>query len=213
MTSSASADVNASPFAGGPSVWRDRLTSRSTTPTARAYDDSSSAVDIFSASVSGNVRISRSPQSSTARLFGMSGMPLIGMSGNHGCSRITSIVAIDHRRRPSRQSWSGAPPASVSSGGMGTAHTASCISASTSSLLVTYRYSDMVVKPSSLAIRLMDTAPSPSASASSIAVSTMRSTLSSRLGPRCGRSATPQLSATARGSTSSTSSAIAPPSC
>lgn len=69
-------------------------------PTARAYDDSRRATDIFSASASGNPRISRRPQSSTARLLGIIGAPVIGMSGNHGCASMMWMLAIAHSRRP-----------------------------------------------------------------------------------------------------------------
>src|SRR5690625_5611726 len=75
------------------------------------------------------------------------------------------------------------------------------ISSSRSSLLVRYRYRDMVVKPSRFATADMDTARSPSASAIATAESTIRSKLNSRLGPRCcGWGSTPQARASPRGS-------------
>ena len=61
------------------------------------------------------------------------------------------------------------------------------------------------VKPSALATLDIETAARPPASASSTATSTMRSMLISRFGPRCGFAATPQASATARGSSGSAS--------
>src|SRR5689334_17948821 len=61
----------------------------------------------------------------------------------------------------------------------------------------------MVVYPRDWATLAIDTAARPSASAMPIAASTMRSMLISRFGPRCGFAATPQASATARGSSGS----------
>ena len=66
------------------------------------------------------------------------------------------------------------------------------ISWSSSSLLATCRYSDMVVNPSSSATRAIETASSPSASASRMAAATMASTDSPGLGPRWPRSRRPQ---------------------
>src|SRR5690606_6298152 len=57
------------------------------------------------------------------------------------------------------------------------------------------------------------TACSPSASAISIAVSTIRSTLSSRFGPRCGAAATPHASAMTRESSSSSGIATSSTHC
>ena len=61
----------------------------------------------------------------------------------------------------------------------------------------------MVVNPREVATRLIETAPSPSASAISMAASTMRSIDSSRFGPRWGCAAMPQASATPLGSSGS----------
>ena len=51
-------------------------------------------------------------------------------------------------------------------------------------MLVTWRYSDIVVNPSSFATRAIETASSPSASAIATAVSTIASTERPALGPR-----------------------------
>ena len=75
---------------------------------------------------------------------------------------------------------------------------ASCISMTSSSLLETYRYSDMVVNPSDSATRAMVTAPSPPSSAMAMAARAMASWVISRRGPRLGASSRPQAMTRAR---------------
>ena len=64
----------------------------------------------------------------------------------------------------------------------------------------TCRYRDMGAVPSSVATRPIDTASSPSVSATRTAAATIRLRLRDGLGPLCGRSRTPQAAATLPGS-------------
>src|SRR6185437_14011430 len=59
--------------------------------------------------------------------------------------------------------------------------------------------SDIGAAPSALATRPMDTASSPSVSATATAASTILARLRSGFGPLCGRSRTPQAAATSAG--------------
>src|SRR6187402_2613529 len=127
-------------------------------------------------------------------LFGMSTASSdSGMSRNQGWRAYSRRWRAAMSRRPCRQS-----SVDTSTSPM-TSAAASCISMTSSSLLETYRYSDMVVNPSDSATRAMVTAPSPPSSAMATAARAMASCVISRRGPRLGASSMPQAMTRARG--------------
>ena len=103
-------------------------------------------------------------------------------------------MAQAHRDSPARQFSPGA------SGPGESPQAASTISLSSSSFADTWRYRDIGAAPSSAATRPMDTASSPSVSATRTAAATIRGRLRAGFGPLCDRSRTPQAAATSAGS-------------
>ena len=119
-----------------------------------------------------------SPSSTNASELGETGGAAIGSWVIHGWRSITSCWVSDHIRSRGRQP---SPSSTRSCKDSALAFHISCIS---SSLLVTCRYSDIVVNPSSAATRAIDTASRPSASATRMAASTIMSADSPGRGPR-----------------------------
>src|SRR5579872_117901 len=132
--------------------------------------------------------------SNQATSLGMIGRLLSGIRTTHGCRRAPSRSAQAQRDSPSLQPspGAGAPGADPQA--------ASTITVSSSSLDDTWRYRDIGAVPSSPATRPIDTAASPSVSATRTAAATIRPRLRDGLGPLCGRSRTPQAAATLPGS-------------
>jgi len=148
----------------------------------RTYPLTSMITDAFCASVRPVPRMLARADSNQATSFGRAGRPLIGTRSAQACAYKTRRMPHAHRVKPSRQSSPG--PAGAGGG----PSTASTISATSSSLAARYRYSDIGAAPSWAATRLIDTAASPSASATCTPASTIRARLRPGLGPRCGRS-------------------------
>src|SRR5580704_17814657 len=150
--------------------------------------------DALRASVSSVSARQASAFSNQATSLGMIGRLLSGMRTTQGCRRAPDRSAQAQRDSPARQPSSGTGVPGASS------QAASTIKVSSSSLDDTCRYRDMGAVPASAATRLIDTASSPSVSASRTAAAKIRLRLRDGLGPLCGRSRTPQAAATLPGS-------------
>ncbi len=126
------------------------------------------------------------PRSTNTSEFGASGGAASGIWVTHGCRSSISRWTVAHIRSRGRQ------PSPLSTRPSAPSALAFHMSCSSSSLLATCRYSDMVVKPSSCATRAIDTASRPSASASRMAASAIAPADSPARGPRFPRSRRPQ---------------------
>ena len=141
---------------------------------------------IFDASGRPVSSMAASPRSTKCIEFGATGGAAIGIWVIHGwrssMSRWMTAQARSRDRQPSPSITRSSAPSAL----------AFHMSWSSSSLFATYRYSAIVVTPSSAATRAMETASRPSASASRMAAAAMASADSPGRGPRLPRSRRPQ---------------------